>query len=146
MHHKGFQGEAKDGLIQLLNPDELYRQYFGNSGENNRRRQPRQYQDEDDDDGMPVNTDGGATGDFDAPVYNSERSNIETILRRYNGGASVNVADFWEEIKNDVATGSRMMPDSAVVIDEIENSLSQYTSVATLYRDVIDRLFGGFEN
>lgn len=147
MHHKGFQGEAKDGLIQLLNPDELYRQYFGNSGENNRRRQPRQYQDEDDDDdGMPVNTDGGATGGFDAPVYNNERSNIETILRRYNGGASVNVADFWEEIKNDVANGSRMMPDSAVVIDEIENSLSQYTSVATLYRDVIDRLFGGFEN
>ncbi|MBR3131976.1 hypothetical protein IKG33_00980 [Candidatus Saccharibacteria bacterium] len=42
MQHRGYQGESKDGLIQLINPDKLYEQYFGN-GKNNVEKIFNQY-------------------------------------------------------------------------------------------------------
>ncbi|MBR2754078.1 hypothetical protein IKD82_02890 [Candidatus Saccharibacteria bacterium] len=137
MHHKGYQGEAKDGLIQLLDPDALYREYFGRS-ENNRSRRDNRDED-DDDDGMPVNF-GDGTGGLGGPVYNDRRVSIERIFDSYRGLRKLNVNEFWDEVKP-IILGS---DGGGVFVDSIENRLSQYTDVSALYTEIINQMFGGF--
>ena len=147
MHHKGYQGEAKDGLIQLLNPDELYKQYFpnGENGNRNRRSQQRVVDDVDDeDDGMPVDFDDGGAG-ATGPIYSDDRAAIEDIYRSYNGKMGASVNEFWNEIKHVIAN-SKEITGKEAFYDNIENSLPQYTDVSTLYADIINGIFGGFGN
>lgn len=140
MHHKGYQGEAKDGLIQLLDPDELYRQYFP-YGENNRRRR-NDIDDDDDDDGAPIGFDNGTMG-TDGPVFNSTRASVDAIYDSYRGINRLNVTEFWEEIKTAISESDEIMASEAF-IEYIEGRLSQYTDAAALYADIINLLFGGF--
>lgn len=137
MHQKGYQGEAKSRLIQLLNPDELYKQYFGNGSTNERQNS--------DDDGAPVSSAGGGDSGT-TPIYNEARQRIEDTYRSYNSGGvtAKDVAEFWAAIKDELTSDPNMFGNE-VVIDEIENSLPQYTSIATLYVDIINKLFGGFD-
>ena len=144
MHHKGYQGEAKDGLIQLLNPDELYQQYFGNSGNNNQSRRERRDMDDDEDDGMPVSIADGVGVDTGGPVYSEIRNRLEAIFDSYRGVDGLNVEEFWHEAK-ELLEESREIPSIETVFDEIENSLAQYTNVSELYACLIRTLFGGFE-
>ena len=144
MHHKGYQGEAKDGLIQLLNPDELYQQYFGNSGNNNQSRRERRDMDDDEDDGMPVSIADGVGVDTGGPVYSEIRNRLEAIFDSYRGVDGLNVEEFWHEAK-ELLEESREIPSIETVFDEIENSLAQYTNVSELYAYLIRTLFGGFE-
>ena len=141
MHHKGYQGEAKDGLIQLLNPDELYKKYFGGVSENdNRDRRKDGMEDDDEDEGMRVEF--GEVGN--GGTENSDiRNEIESVYENYRGASGADVEHFWNEIKPLIAN----MPGvgAAVFIDEIDHSLEQYTSVVSLYAYIVNRLFGGLE-
>ncbi|MBR3252699.1 hypothetical protein IKF84_01335 [Candidatus Saccharibacteria bacterium] len=143
MHHKGYQGEAKDGLIKLLNPDKLYEEYFGSSNKqnNDRNRNKRRYDDDDDDDdGMPVDM-----FTSDGPIYTDTRNDIESIYGTYRDHLSRDVNGFWNEIKDMIVNDPDMF-GSEVIIENIEKSLPQYTTVTELYVDVINRLYGGFNN
>ena len=144
MHHKGYQGEAKDGLIQLLNPDELYRQYFGNTEEQHsgkRKQRQRRMDIEDEEDGRPVDADGESY-DSESASYAEIRNNIESIYESYSGMASTRVEDFWGKVKPILLEMS--VPGVATFVEEIDNSLSQYTTVADLYTHIVNGLFGGF--
>ena len=79
--------------------------------------------------------DGGAT-------HNNARQAVEDIYKRYRGGASANVEEFWNEVKDSISDPVEM-GDNSMDIDEIERRLSGYTDVATLYNEIIDNFFGG---
>ena len=138
MHHKGYQGEAKDGLIKLLNPDELYEKYFPNEG-----RGRRSVEDEDEDDGMPVGGDGDVSGGTTGPVYSETRNEIEAVFEAYRGANGRDVQGFWEGIRDTIATSPEIAGKEQFISD-VESGLPQYTSVSALYADIINTLFGGF--
>ena len=142
MHHKGYQGEAKDGLIQLLDPDALYREYFSNGDSDRHERRSDVTDDDDDEDGMPIGFEGdGGTGT--EPIYNGTRSAIESVFESYRGVRRLDVESFWEAIKPIIMESDEISSRDAV-IDTIESRLSQYTDVPMLYADIINQLFGGF--
>ena len=145
MHHKGYQGEAKDGLIQLLEPDELYKRFFadGEKGNKNNKNNNKQNQrdDDDDDDGMPVDSDSSADGS--QPVYSEATESIRNVFESYRGARNGDVEGFWAEVKDILASSHDMHVDAAI-IEEIEQILPQCTNVAALYSYIINRIFGGF--
>lgn len=145
MHYKGYQGEAKDGLIKLLDPDALYVKYFPN-GENNRgqKRGKDSVNDKDDDDGAPVDFGNGVNGEPNGAIYNDARSSIDTVFDAYRGTRRLDVEGFWNEVK-DVLRESDRVQQADIIIENIENKLSQYTDAAVLYTDIMNTLFGGFD-
>ena len=136
MYRKGYQGEAKDGLIQLLK-DTLDRQSYDDTST---RRSRRRIDDDDDDEGMPV---GGDFGDGlnGGGLYNDTRIEVESIFEDYRGPRRLEVEEFWDRAK-EVITTSAEMGDVAVTISEIEEGLSQYTDVAQLYERIMRTFFG----
>lgn len=142
MHHKGYQGEAKDGLIQLLNPDELYKEFFPNGENSNKnKRQKRQNFDEDEDDGRPV-VEEEFYGDTGA-LHNSVSEAIGKIYEGYRGAKGGDVEEFWQEVKSILAMSSEMQI-GIDAIASIEEVLPQFTNVGALYSYIMDKLFGGF--
>ena len=143
--HKGYQGEAKGKLIELLDPESIYEENYGreNAVKKNNQRQVR-YEDEDDeDDGMPVGSDDGFDG-AGGPIFNGERSHVESSYKAY--GKSSDVNGFWNSVKGDLQSLSTRTPEDGLIIDEIEQGLSQYPDTTSLYADIINRLFGGFSD
>ena len=144
MHHKGYQGEAKDGLIQLLDPDELYKQYFPNGENDNRNRRRGQDIDDEDDDGMPVGDTG--TGDFGSGSYTSTSNMIEEIFNDYNNASKrADVEGFWKEVRSIIEESAETPVDEATLKDVEDNILPQYTDVASFYTNVVRWLLGKSE-
>ena len=56
------------------------------------------------------------------------------------------MAGFWNAAKNTIVGSPMFDNDLSVVVDEIENGIHQYTSVAAIYAAIVDRIFGGFNN
>ena len=142
MHHKGYQGEAKDGLIQLLDPDVLYEQFFSSRNKNdnrNARRNDHDFDDEDEDDGMPVGSDDATNGGMDEGLFGEEKVRMEEIFGNYRG-READVSGFWAEIKDAIPN----VPSREIIIDQIENGLPQYTSVVSLFSDLMNMIYGGF--
>ena len=144
MHHKGYQGEAKDGLIRLLDPDALYEQFAMEDKKNFQQVIKRQKvnDDDEDDDGAPVQFDMGDAG-TDGAIYNTVRGDIEKVYDNYRGTKGMDVDAFWEDVKS-IIMGSNEIQSKDIIIENIEEQLPQYTDVSVLYRDIIDQLFGGF--
>ena len=138
MYQKGYQGEAKDRLVKLIDPDELYRQYFPNGEGQNRQR--RNQQNQNDDEGMPVNSDVGGDHGGGA-LYNEARVRVESIFNNYRGDRRSDVEDYWNEVK-DAFRSSPDMGDMTVIIDDVEEGLSQYTDVSQLHEYILRRIFG----
>lgn len=139
MHQKGYQGEAKDGLIKLLNPDELYRQYFPNGERRDNRRSNNQ---DDDEEGMPVGSDGGV-GVEGGSIYNQARVDTESIYREYHGDRQNDVEDYWNRVKDVIRSHySPEMGDMTVLIDDIEDAMPQFTNVSQLHEYIMRRVFG----
>ncbi len=124
MYDRGYQGEAKDALIKLLG----YDQKEGTNA--------------DDDEGMPVNSGAEESGAQSDPIYTDARNEIETLYNSY-GASNNDVAGFWEQVKNTIGAHPEMRGREAT-IDFYNTALSQYTNVAELYADIMNRLFNGF--
>ena len=99
--------------------------------------------DDEDDDGAPVGFDDEADSGSDGAVYNNARSEIETAFRNYRGAKRLNVSEFWNDAKS-VILGSDEVQNKDIIIEDIENRLSQYTDTSALYADIMNQLFGGF--
>lgn len=144
MYRKGYQGEAKDGLIQLLDPDELYKSYFpgGEAEERDRRRRRAEY-DDDDDEGMPVADSGEG---FVGGTITSTSNMAEEIFNDYNNASKrSDVAGFWKEIRSIIEDSTEIPVDAAVLKDIEDNMLPQYTDVASFYTNVVLWLLGRAE-
>jgi hypothetical protein len=134
MYHKGYQGEAKDGLVQWLDPETIYKMYHKDEKNNTTT------DDEEEDDGPLM--DGGDIAGGSIP-FSVTKSDIDDLFAGYNNGESGrDVAGFWDEVKSIISNS----PESggSLIIDEVENQLPQYHDVASLYVDIINRFFGGF--
>lgn len=136
-YEKGYQGESKDKLIKMLDPEALYARYFGSRNNQQRRTQNNN---EDNDEGMPVGNDlddlasGGG-------VYNDAREMIREVFERYRGSDGLNVEGCWSEV-SDALRSSAEMGDLSISLAEFEEGLSQYTSVSQLRHDVMRLFFG----
>ncbi|MBR0430840.1 hypothetical protein IJJ05_00930 [Candidatus Saccharibacteria bacterium] len=144
MYKKGYQGEAKDALIQLLDPESLYERYYprgenNNKRSNNKSSHNRDY-DEDEDEGMLVDADFGG-GSVDGSVYNEARFKIESAFKEYRGARRLDVIDFWNETK-DILETMLAIEDQAIIMNEIEEGLSQYTDVSQLHERIMRVFFG----
>ena len=138
MHQKGYQGEAKDGLIKLLNPDELYRQYFPNGERQNSRRNNGQ----DVDEGMPVGN-GGDVNVGGGSVYDQARINVESVYREYQGDRMNDVEGYWNRVKDIIRTHySSDTNDTTILINDIDDALPQFTNVSQLHAYIMRRIFG----
>ena len=142
-YNKGYQGEAKKKLLELLNPEELYKTLFPN-GKGGRRRNSNVDDDDDDDGPMYDDSDANDTNDGGA-IYNETRRMIESIFNSYIGSSRSDVAGYWGEVKN-VLNSSDEISSKSTIIDHIEAGLSQYTDVSALHDDIINDVFGGFSD
>lgn len=147
MYRKGYQGEAKKALLELIGAEILDGNNTGNTSRNSsrsrRQPQPRRVDDEDNEEDDGPSIDSIVDDENSGFTYSELRSDIEEIYRNYAGSDASNISAFWNEVKNIVASS----PESNTydtAISEIEDSLPQYTDVAAFYVDVINRLFGGF--
>ena len=143
MYQKGYQGEAKDGLISLLKPA-LDKQAAAEAEVRAKKKQRRR--DDEEEEGMPVDGGVGPEGDGVGSVYNSARLAVEEAYRNYRGsGRQNNVEEFWNEIKGDiVASTSAQTGGLGTTIDRIEESLSQFTNVDEFYNYIMSIIFGGY--
>ena len=137
---KGYQGEAKDLLIEMLDPETLYGKYVVNSGQQHRRSRRRDVVEDEEDDGMPVGiVDSDVTG---GGVYNDTRERIRESFERYRGaGNSNDVAEFWNEISS-VLGSSAEMGDIRIAMEQFEEGVPQYTDISQLYYDIMRTFFG----
>ena len=142
MYQKGYQGEAKDGLIQLLDPGEIYEEYV----RNNKGKKPQQRDDDDDDEGMPAGGSGASAEPAVGPIYNNARAAVDEAHARYRGtGGQADVAGFWNEAKEAIMMStSGQMGALAGVVDQIEAALGQFTTVDQLYNYIMNVVFGGY--
>lgn len=157
MHNKGYQGEAKDGLVQLLKVERLERLLQEEKARLQRlqnNQQPMQnnqqpsgaYDDEDeDDDGMPVvaePVDAGAGSRIDDVARNDIRKLYD---ESYRGGGKESVGDFWNRAKSIIESSGEIQGKNEF-IEGVEVGLSQYDDVGSLYAYIINKLFGGFNS
>ena len=136
---KGYQGEAKDLLIKLLDPEALYDHYFPN-GERQRNVQRRDViDDENEEDGMPIGGDlsGNTLG---GGLYNDARERIRESFERYRGSGGIDVVDFWNEVSG-ILDSSAEMGDLRVALDQFTEGVPQYTDVSQLYYDIMRTFF-----
>lgn len=92
-----------------------------------------------------VAPDGDSTVDGEdggEAIHNNARQTVEDVYRRYRGGASADVEEFWNEVKDSISDPLEM-GDNSVDVEEIQRQLSGYTDVTTLYNEIIDKFFGG---
>lgn len=137
MYRKGYQGEAKDGLVQLLK-DVLDKP--SREEEESQKRETRTSQPQPEDGGMPVIDDSDVRG-FGGSSYNEARIQIESIGDEYRGQNGYNVEEYWGRVK-EILSSSPEMSGLSVFIEEIEAGLSQYTDVASLQARIINEFFG----
>ena len=136
---KGYQGEAKDMLIRMLDPEALYEQYFP-YGERRRNSRRRNEVVDDEDDGMPVDNtpdDGMSEGG----LYNDTRERMRESFERFRGAGRLDVEGFWSEA-NQILRSSTEMGDLRVALDEFADRVPQYTDASQLYLDIIRTFFG----
>ena len=133
---KGYQGEAKDLLIKLLDPEALYNHYYGNYNSSQRRVRNGDKEEG----GMPV---GDSAGDWTpgGGIHNDTRERIREIFEGYRGPDRLNVEECWDEVSG-VLRSSAEMGDLNVALTEFEEGLSQYTDVSQLYFDIMRFFFG----
>lgn len=133
---KGYQGDAKDKLIKMLRPDDLYNRLVMHSKKNVNNN------DDDDDDGMPVTFDDYGI-EVGGPTYNEHRENVEMAFREFDRGKHNrdDVREFWDSIKDEC----KQVQGKTMEIDSIETGLDQYTDVAQLYNRVINDIFDGYD-
>ena len=136
-HKRGYQGEAKDKLIKLFNPEELYAKYFPDESRQNHSVE------DDEEEGMLVSNDVESDTTTSGPLYSDARNEMEAIFNSYRGSMGNDVAGFWEQIRSVVESESVKRGNNTIAGD-FDAALSQYTSVSALYVDIINRLFGGF--
>ena len=133
---KGYQGEAKDLLIKLADPEALYDYYYGSHG----KERPQRRTQNDEEDGIPVENnlnDSVPSGG----VYNDARGRIQEIFERYRGPEGLNVEDCWNEV-SDVLESATEMGDLSVALSEFTEGISQYTDVSQLRSDIMRIFFG----
>ncbi|MBR2994443.1 hypothetical protein IKF32_00795 [Candidatus Saccharibacteria bacterium] len=137
---RGYQGDSKEMLGQMLGSEELYDYYFPNGEGNRRTRQTREESNDEEDDGVLVggDTDGETSG---GGIYNDTRERIREIFEGYRGAGRLNVEDFWDEVSNTLSSSAEM-GDLRVNLEEFAEGLSQYTDVSQLYRAIIRTFFG----
>lgn len=130
MHKKGFQGEAKDRLIRLLD--------IKDDGD---------IDNEDNDEGMPV---GSESGDYEGAIYEPysiTKSEMERCFNSYSMGDWTKIGSFWNEIKS-ILLSSNDISGAAGGIDAIESGLTGpdgkgvYTDVSQLWREIKRVFFG----
>ena len=148
MIKKGYQGESKNKLLELLGlTEEQLRIEAEAEAEAAATKKSKKkvnnhydYDEDDDEDGMPVSFDEDVA--TDEPIYNEHRENIDRAYSEYaRGGGHGNevVKEFWDSIKGEC----KEMPGKTMEINNIERSLDLYTHVSDLYNDVITDIFGG---
>lgn len=149
MHHKGYQGEAKDGLIQLLEPEKLYAKYEREKNNNNGRNRggkKTKYnyeEDEDEDDGMPADL-GGADDNGGGARYSTARQAVDDLRDEFNrSGRSADADEFLRRAKETIQ-GDPSMFGTEAEFENMEAGKDQYTSVDDAYFDIMNRFFGGF--
>ena len=136
---KGYQGEAKDLLIRMLDPEALYERYYSDDGRRRGSRR-RNVDVDDEDDGMPV----GGTRDGEVSeggLYNDTRERMRESFDRYRGTGRSDVNDFWNEA-NEILRTSAEMGDLSVTLDEFAERVPQYTDASQLYVDIMRTFFG----
>lgn len=151
MYDKGYQGEAKEGLIELLDPEGLYKKFFPkNTKKRNNRTNARNNNNYDDDDeeednaGPMMSDDDTDSMDDGGPIYNDTRRMIEDVFRSYTGNDKrLDVSGYWEEVKNIINSSDEIGSKSAI-IDGIEAGLSQYVDVSALHDAISRNVFGGY--
>ena len=74
-------------------------------------------------------------------LYNEARVRVESIFNNYRGDRRSDVEDYWNEVK-DAFRSSPDMGDMTVIIDDVEEGLSQYTDVSQLHEYILRRIFG----
>lgn len=136
---RGYQGEAKDLLIKLLDPEALYDYYYPNGTDNRDARRRRNVNDGEDE-GMPVGDDlsDGVAG---SGLYNDTRERIREIFERYSGTGNFDVMAFWDETKG-ILESSAEMGDLRATLGQFEEGLAQYTDIYQLYNDIVRVFFG----
>ncbi len=132
---KGYQGESKEMLWEMLDPEALYNLYYGRGS---RRVQNRNEDDEDD--GMSVAI-GSDEEIFNGSIYNGARERIRESFERYAQSGGLDVEGFWDDV-SDILESSAEMGDLRVAMDQFEEGLPQYTDVSQLYSDVMRTFFG----
>ena len=74
-------------------------------------------------------------------LYNEARVRVESSFNNYRGDRRSDVEDYWNEVK-DAFRSSPDMGDMTVIIDDVEEGLSQYTDVSQLHEYILRRIFG----
>ena len=128
---RGYQGESKELLFEMLPMDELYREYV----DNNRRNTSTNEEEE----GAPANSVPDVEA-MSAETYNEARERIRESFERYSrdGGS---VENFWNDA-NSIIRSSASMGDLSVSLSEFAEGVPQYTDVAQLYNDIMRTFFG----
>lgn len=159
MYDKGFQGESKQGLVDLLDPEELYKKYYPEEVAKREVRKKqygqqegaldkqKQYYDDydEDDDGMPIGPDGG-TGYGHEPIHNSTSNQVTKVYKKFEGDHDMgNVESFWERTR-DVLYYSDEMAGAEGIIDSLEQEIKVMTSVDAAYKHIMQKLFGWYGN
>ncbi len=166
MIKKGYQGESKNKLLELLGLTEEQLIAEAKAEEEARRAEAEArksakknvknntgnqqfveehrsyYDDDDDDDGMPVVFDDYGI-EVGGPTYNEHRENVEMAFREFDRGKHNrdDVREFWDSIKDEC----KQVQGKTMEIDSIETGLDQYTDVAQLYNRVINDIFDGYD-
>ena len=137
---KGYQGEAKDLLIELLDPETLYDQYYPYGERQRRSRQHDEVDDEDDGMSVDADLDGELWSDG---VHNDTRERLRRSFERYsgNGAGATDVEGFWNEASS-ILGSSVEMGDMRATLEQFEEGVPQYTDIAQLYTDIIRTFFG----
>lgn len=139
MQHKGYQGESKEKLIEVLKPEDLYRQYFGDMNNDQRQYNEKEKEYEDDDeDGLMVSSSESETGS-ETKAYRNEAINaIDNIVKEYLGDKANDVSGAWSEIRNVLEEYNVV---SGIVLDDFEkNNVPAFTSVAGIVMEVKEKL------
>lgn len=135
---KGYQGEAKELLFELLDPEELYKRYFPSGNKVHKSTQSQD--DKDDDDGMPITTSlgGGMSNDG---IHNDTREEIQEKYEEYMRSDKLDVNGFWNDV-SDILESSAEMGDLRVDMNRFGEGVPQYTDVHQLYNDILRKFFG----
>ena len=136
---RGYQGDSKELLSQMLDLEELYDYYYPNDKNGQTKRRAKS-EDEEDEDGKTVDESDGELGGGSG-LFNGARVEVESLLKEYRGSKRMEVGDFWEEVK-DILASVPEMGDFSAEISYIDESLSQYTDVSQLYDYIMRAFFG----
>ncbi len=132
MYNKGFQGEAKDNLVEGLGGKEFLKSLLRESKGSN---------DTADDDGPMIDEQVEETIGGGGPLYNNARIQLDEL---YNNRGFGSVEDFWEQAR-EILQNSAHGDEAKYMgyIEQMNSNIGTYTDAAVLYDDIINSIFGG---